>query len=511
MKAIVLARVSDKKQDSNEAQITRLYDYIKFKNLEVLEIVEIEESSTKGDRKKFQEVIKKIEDSKQPIALVVDTVDRLQRSFKESVQLDDLRKVGKIEIHFYRENLIINKDSNSADLLRWDMAVMFARSYVLQLSDNVKRKQEQMLKNGEYPSQPPCGYKRIPNKDDKDKTKIVIDSYNAKIVKKAYELYATGAYSMELVRKKLKEDYGVSWSKGFLDKVLKNSFYCGYMAWKEKVYPHKYELIVSKGLFDKVQELKTSFNKKRRKIDGKLPHMYRGMLRCGHCGLSITPEKHKGIVYYHCTQYNGKHDAKWLTEEDITKQLGQVFKNLQVPEHIMQQILDSLNNVHQGKVEFQKEQYNQLTRRHKEVDTMLDNLYRDKLKGRITDDVYDKFYEEFRTEISEIDTKLSMLQDAEDNYYITAKYLLELANRAYDLFISSEVAERRQLLKLVLSNLTVEGDKVCYDAVKPFDSILVSANSHSWLPLVNMFLNREIDFAINIRNIQGLLPVLIYS
>ena len=267
MKAIVLARVSDKKQDSNEAQITRLSDYIKFKNLEVWETVEIEESSTKGDRKKFQEVIKKIEDSKEPIALVVDTVDRLQRSFKESVQLDDLRKAGKIEIHFYRENLVIHKDSNSADLLRWDMAVMFARSYVLQLSDNVKRKQEQMLRDGIYPSKPPFGYKRIPREDDKNKTKIVIDDYASKLVKKAYELYATGAYSMDLVRKKLKEDYGVDWSKGFLDQVLKNGFYCGFMTWKDKVYPHKYDLVVSKALFEQVQELKASFNKKRRKLD----------------------------------------------------------------------------------------------------------------------------------------------------------------------------------------------------------------------------------------------------
>ena len=38
--------------------------------------------------------------------------------------------------------------------------------------------------------------------------------------------------------------------------------------------------------------------------------------------LSITPEKHKGHVYYHCTQYNGKHGAKWLREEEITRQIG---------------------------------------------------------------------------------------------------------------------------------------------------------------------------------------------
>jgi len=59
--------------------------------------------------------------------------------------------------------------------------------------------------------------------------------------------------------------------------------------------------------------------------------------------------------------------------------------------------------------------------------------------------------------------------------------LLELANRAYELFISSEVEEGRQFLKLVLSNLRIEKDKVRYEAVKPFDSFLVFADQSSWL------------------------------
>lgn len=91
----------------------------------------------------------------------------------------------------------------------------------------------------------------------------------------------------------------------------------------------------------------------------------------------------------------------------------------------------------------------------------------------ITDNEYDKYYEVFRNEISEIDAKTALLQDVEDNYYITAKYLLELANRAYELLISSEVEEKRQFLKLVPSNLRIAGDKVRYEAVKPFDSIFV--------------------------------------
>ncbi len=113
---------------------------------------------------------------------------------------------------------------------------------------------------------------------------------------------------------------------------------------------------------------------------------------------------------------------------------------------------------------------------------MMDNLYLDKLKGRITDDDYDRYFQSFKEQKADIASRLGILQEAEDNYYITAKYLLELANRAYELFKSSEVEERRQLIKLVLSNLRVEDKLVRYDAIKPFDTILNYADGQLWLP-----------------------------
>ncbi len=100
----------------------------------------------------------------------------------------------------------------------------------------------------------------------------------------------------------------------------------------------------------------------------------------------------------------------------------------------------------------------------------------------ITSDEHSKFYTEFRDKIAEIDSKLASLQRAEDEYYVTAIYLLELANRAYDLFKSSEIEERRQLLKLTLQNLVLDGKKVQFQAQKPFDTILNFADSPSWLP-----------------------------
>ncbi|GIW68049.1 MAG: hypothetical protein KatS3mg096_917 [Candidatus Parcubacteria bacterium] len=248
MKAIILTRVSTEEQlkegQSIPDQLTKAREYCQRKSLEIKSEYQFDESSTKNHREKFERVLEEIKKSKEKLALVVETIDRLQRSFRESVILDELRKQDKVEIHFLRENLVISVNSNSSDLLRWDMGVMFARSYVLQLSDNVKRSIEQKLRNGEWPGKTPFGYKNI-TRDDGRKD-IVVDEFNSKIVQKMYEWYATGAFSMLLVREKLKKDYNLNFSKGYIDAILKNPFYYGKMRFKGKLYPHRYEPIITK-------------------------------------------------------------------------------------------------------------------------------------------------------------------------------------------------------------------------------------------------------------------------
>ncbi|MFN8694678.1 MAG: recombinase family protein [Holosporales bacterium] len=58
MKAIILARVSTKEQEdghSLNAQKQRLGDYCQRKGLTVIKTFELIESSTRGERKEFQE------------------------------------------------------------------------------------------------------------------------------------------------------------------------------------------------------------------------------------------------------------------------------------------------------------------------------------------------------------------------------------------------------------------------------------------------------------------------
>lgn len=113
---------------------------------------------------------------------------------------------------------------------------------------------------------------------------------------------------------------------------------------------------------------------------------------------------------------------------------------------------------------------------------MMDALYMDKLKERIAETEYDRFQQKISGQKDDVNTRLIKLQEAENNYYITAKYILNLSSRAHELFIGSEVEEKRQLIKLVLQNLRIEGENVLYDALKPFDLILKCSDQLEWRP-----------------------------
>ena len=483
MKAILIARVSTEEQkeagNSLPAQINRLERYCQNKGFQILKIFSFDESAYKNNRVEFDQILEFIVEQKEKVAVCCDKVDRLSRNmFDQRVSLLYEKSLkDEIELHFTSEGQILNSQISAVEKFQFGVSLGLAKYFSDAVSDNVKRALEQKLRRGEWPQKAPCGYRNIKHPDGtKD---IIIDEYEAAIIRKTFELYATGAYSMKLLCNKLNKDYGLNWSVGYVDHVLKYPFYYGLMEWSNKTYQHKYPSIISEALFNQVQDMKASFAKRKFKYAGK-PYIYRGLIRCADCGMSITPEKHKGFVYYHCTQYNGKHNAKWLREEELTRQFEIVFKKLTMPEEILNQIVETLESTHKDKIEFQEKHTQALNKKHKEITLMLDNLYMDKLRGRITDSEYDKFYQNLRDQLTDINIKLSNLQEADDNYYITAKYILNLTKQAHELFKSSEVEEKRQLIKLVLQNLELKEENLVFQAQKPFNLILDCSDQQAW-------------------------------
>jgi DNA invertase Pin-like site-specific DNA recombinase len=303
MKAVIYARVSSKEQEkegfSIPAQLRFLNNYALGKKVEIVrEFTDVETAKTAG-RTQFNEMIKFLKEQKDVKKILVEKTDRLYRNFKDYVLLEDL----DLEIHLVKEGEVISKNSNSHIKFIHGIKVLMAKNYIDNLSEEAKKGMREKAEQGQYPSVAPLGYK-----NNKEKKQIELDPEAAPLVKKLFEWYATGNYSLLKIRDMAYEEglryrSGKKVTKSSIESILKNPIYYGDFLWNGKLYHGSHTSIVSKELWEAAQN---AFKKSNRPKQTKRDFPFIGMLTCAHCGCAITAEIKKGkYIYYHCTGNRG--------------------------------------------------------------------------------------------------------------------------------------------------------------------------------------------------------------
>ena len=72
----------------------------------------------------------------------------------------------------------------------------------------------------------------------------------------------------------------------------------------------------------------------------------------------------------------------------------------------------------------------------------------------------------------EITEQMTRHEKADHNFYVTANMVMNLAARAKEIFESSEVTEKRQLLNLVFQNLQLKDGSLSFSVREPFLTML---------------------------------------
>ena len=337
--AVILARVSHPDQEeghSPDAQLANIRAYAERKSMEVLQVFSITESSTKGDRPEFERMIAFIGRQKTRTALVVDCLDRLQRSFTHIPVLNALMEKDLLEIHFVREGYSIDKDSNSMQKLMFNMGTLMAQSYVDQMKDNIKRSIKHKIDNGHWIAKAPVGYKHEydpsdvrlqgfrPKGDRKERrrSQIVIDESRAHLVRRIFAEYATGTMSFhELLRKAhewgLRTDKGRPLALQTICNIIANPFYYGMMKVKGKLYPHHHPVLIDKGLFDTCQQVRDKIVKPWEAVKQTRENfLLRGIVTCAVTGKKATCDIKKSRYVYLMTRDPANPAKKlWVKEE----------------------------------------------------------------------------------------------------------------------------------------------------------------------------------------------------
>ena len=491
MKAIILARVSTKEQEEGHsiaAQRQRLHEYCARKSLNVVRVFELVESSTRGERKEFVAMLEFAKAQNETIAIVADAVDRFQRSFKESLQVDELRRQGVVELHFYREAMVIDKNASSSDILRWDFSVIGAKAYVLNLSENVKRSLEYKRRNGEWGGKAPLGYLNV--RDANNKSVLVHDPERSFLVRMLFEDYAKGCLSIsgDLVR--MAREWGLTnktRKAGFLSAsqiqhILMNPFYYGAMRIKGSLYSHKYPPIIRKDLFDRCEEVRLGKSRASAIRYSEKPFIFRGLIECAVSGRTVTSDLKKGKhVYLICRDPSEPSKKVFVPEAEVLEQVKLALGSIRIPDRLLDALLAHMKTSHEAEKRYHADAIVRLREEYDLTDERLATLLDMRLDQSITQKEYDKKALDLKERQAEIAVRIDQHQQGNEEFRITLATLISLASRAVELFERSKAEQKRQLIAFVFSNLRLNGKKLDYSLRSPFDLMVNRPSYASWL------------------------------
>jgi site-specific DNA recombinase len=481
MKAYLIARVStDDQKDALPAQRYRLEDYA-TREFSDFKLVEFQESAFKEGRKQFAEIVSQIQAEQEQIAVVFDKIDRFSRdsSADETRALRKLCYIGKIEIHFISDHLRLTDKSSANEWFMLGIGETTAEHYSRVVSDNVTRRFEQMRRDGQWTGKAPFGYRNTLS--SAGKKWIDPDRFEAQIIKSIFDQYASGVSSLRLIRKYVRDEFGIVFSVSMLDRMLHNPFYKGVMAVKGKLYPHKYKRIISEGLFAKVERVRDGY-KLKPTIYAGLPYAYRGLITCKECGCRITFEQKKQkYVYGHCTQTKGKHGAVYVQEEKLTKQLKATIQSIKIPEEAYVEVSQRLKDLHAEDQKTKSDKVASLNSEIQKYNVRLEIMYDDKLDGKISEELYEKKYQKYNESKHALENRRNKFELMTKYDLDSVLHLLKLSRNAPRLFEKGRIERKRQLIKMTHSNLELSGELLRSELRFPFNKIAESNKTQNWL------------------------------
>lgn len=476
MKSIIFCRVSSKEQEetgySLPAQEKLLKSYTFNKGYKITKVFSISESASgKAQRATFIQMIKHV--NRENINIIVcEKVDRLTRNFKDAVMIDEwLEKNEARQVHLVKDSLILHKNSRSQEKLNWGIRILFAKNYIDNLSEEVKKGQKEKIQQGWLPTKAPVGYKTIGEKGHKTH---IIDEEKAPLVQKMFDLYASGTYSITKLTTSMKQAGLTGYTgnpivRSRIAVLLQDPFYIGQMRWNDITYQAKHTSLIAKNVFEKVQN--TLHGKTTPKYS-KHSYLFKGLFHCDECKGTITWEIQKGNIYGHCNHYKECKQTVWVKEPNVEKQLLPVFDTLVVKnKRIQEWIRKALKDSAYDEMEYTETSINELSKQEIMLNKRLKKMYIDLLDEKITQDFYDNLKSQIEGDLFDITEKLGAHNKANVKNMDMGVNIYLLSQNAGTTYQSCLLDPKRSLLKLVFDRLYLNEGTVSYELKKQFKLI----------------------------------------
>ena len=356
------------------------------------------------------------------------------------------------------------------------LQVAFGQSkyYSDNLSENVRRGIRQKIRRGEWATLAPIGYVNNPKTRNIEPNPI-----KARILKKGFEEFAAGKHSLESLRHRLHflgmvSKVGKPLAKGVVHSILTNPVYIGLIPHKGELHEGKFQPIVRKEMWDKVQkELKRRSRPRKTKEGHNFP--FTGIFECGECGCMITAQYAKGgkYIYYRCSKKHGKCNQSYINSTAMVSQIKEELESISLPDNWAEIILAEIEAMERLEVREQRSFFQNLEQQIQELDKKIDKLINSFLDGLIEKESYLKKKDELLKMKVDLQERQKDFGKKGVAWVELAREWVEVAHHAGKLALSDDFFEIKQFVKKIGSNHSVMDKKVLLDVVPPF--ALVSA------------------------------------
>lgn len=135
-------------------------------------------------------------------------------------------------------------------------------------------------------------------------------------------------------------------------RLLSNPFYAGIILWNGQSYPGKHEPIV---LIDEFRMVRRLIDRPNRPRPKRHAFTFRGMIRCGACGLRVTAERKvkrsgRQYTYYHCARprLRQKCAEPSIEAQELERQIVALLQSTSIDPNIEDWAIASLQLIASG-------------------------------------------------------------------------------------------------------------------------------------------------------------------
>lgn len=441
----------------------------RYSDLRIVKEFSESKSAFEPDKRPYFKELLELIDAGKINGLIAWHPDRLSRNEVDASAITWRIRLGKIKDLRFASGF--GFDNTPESMMMLQMTMSQSQYFSAKLSNDIKRGNERKREDGQLTGKAPEGYLNYRTAlSGRGEASIIKDEERFPILRKAFDLFLTGEYSVPAILTILNDEWGYyktvkrrktggsGLSRTGLYNIFRNVRYAGLIPDPydpEHFFKASYPAMITHEEYDKVQTLLG--RKGLPRLASHKQFALRGFIRCGDCDCTVTAqEKRRQLTngkvnvhtYYHCTGKRAGCMQKsiYIKEDGLWRQMLELLDSYELVPQLQDWAMEAFREFAEQEVGERNKVQDMQNKAVNNTQTQLDKLLDMATRGLISDDEYKAKNTTLKADLKRLQEEQTDTMHRVKNWYETATTTLEKLVYVGERFKSGDVANKKDIL-----------------------------------------------------------------